>query len=207
LRLSIKYKVDDSLRPGALLDRFPSSRVPAYRDMGPSRASRDRGRRADRLRDGLRFAAAGIHVTLVEAERIGRGSTSAVAGWISEDPGASFVEVEKITGRRMARHAFHAWRRAALDFSALLRRLDIACHLEPHSALTVGSTPEQIARLKREQKARLAAGLETPAFNARAVSGEVALDAAFALRHSCGGATARSVSSVPGWRRQRRPRL
>ena len=85
-------------------------------------------------------------------------------------------------GLRLARHAFHAWRRAALDFSALLRRLDIACHLEPQSALTVAFTPEQAARLKREQKARLDAGLEAPALTARAVSGEVALSPAIALR-------------------------
>jgi glycine/D-amino acid oxidase-like deaminating enzyme len=166
------------------LDRFPSSRVPAYpRHKGPLASEVVIvGGGLTGCATAYAFAAAGIHVTLVEAERIGRGSTSAVAGWISEDPGASFVEVEKMIGGRMARHAFHAWRRAALDFSALLRRLDIACHLEPHSALTVAFTPEQIARLKREQKARLDAGLETPALNARAVSGEVALDAAFALR-------------------------
>ena len=166
------------------LDRFPSSRVPSYpRHKGPLTSE------VVVVGGGLTgcavayaFAAAGIQVTLVEADRVGRGSTGAVAGWISEDPGVSFVEVEKLIGVRAARHAFHAWRRAALDFSALLRRLDIACHLEPHSALTVASTPEQAARLKREQKVRLDAGLETPALNARAIRAEVALDAAFGLR-------------------------
>ena len=128
------------------------------------------------------FAAAGIQVTLVEAGRIGQGATGAVAGWISEDPGVGFVELEKLMGVRLARHAFQAWRRAALDFAALLRRLDIQCHLESHSALTVALSPEQIARLKKEQKARLDAGLEAPALNARAVGGEVALGGAFGLR-------------------------
>ena len=166
------------------LDRFPSSRVPSYpRHKGPPH---NRGRRRGGGLTGCAaayaFAAAGIQVTLVEADRIGRGSTGAVAGWISEDPGVSFVEVEKMIGLRVARHAFHAWRRAALDFSALLRRLDIACHLEPHSALTVALTPEQVARLKREQKARLDAGLEAPALNARAITAEVGLGAAFGLR-------------------------
>jgi glycine/D-amino acid oxidase-like deaminating enzyme len=94
----------------------------------------------------------------------------------------SFVELEKLAGLRSARHAFQAWRRAALDFSALLRRLDIQCHLEPHNALTVAFSPEQIVRLKKEQKARVDAGLEAPALNARAVGGEVALGAAFGLR-------------------------
>ena len=153
------------------LDRFPSSRVPSYsRHKGPLTSEVVIvGGGLTGCATAYAFAAAGIEVTLVEADRIGRGSTGAVAGWISEDPGASFVEVEKIIGRRAAKNAFHAWRRAALDFSALLRRLDISCYLEPHSTLTVALTPEQVARLTRERKARLEAGLETPALNARAI--------------------------------------
>jgi glycine/D-amino acid oxidase-like deaminating enzyme len=166
------------------LDRFPSSRVPSYpRHTGPLTAEVVIvGGGLTGCAAAYAFAAAGIQVALVEADRVGRGRTGAVAGWISEDPGVGFVEVEKMMGLRAARHAFHAWRRAALDFSALLRRLEIACHLEPHSALTVALTPEQVARLKHERTARLDAGLESPALNARAVSGEVALGAAFALR-------------------------
>ena len=165
-------------------DRFPSSRVPSYpRHKGPLTADVVIvGGGLTGCAAAYAFGAAGVRAVLVEAERIGRGSTSAVAGWISEDPGVGFVEVEKTIGVRLARHAFHAWRRAALDFSALLRRLDISCQLEPQSALTVAFTPEETARLKREQKARLDAGLEAPALTARVVSGEVALSPAIALR-------------------------
>lgn len=166
------------------LDRFPSSRVPSYpRHKGPLTSEVVIvGGGLTGCATAYAFASAGIEVTLVEADRIGRGGTGAVAGWLSEDPGASFVEVEKIIGRRAAKNAFHAWRRAALDFSALLRRLDISCYLEPHSTLTVAQTPEQVARLTRERKARLDAGLETPALNGRAIGAEVALAAAFAFR-------------------------
>jgi glycine/D-amino acid oxidase-like deaminating enzyme len=166
------------------LDRFPASRVPSYpRHKGPLASEVVVvGGGLTGCAAAYAFAAAGIQVTLVEADRIGRGRTGAMAGWISEDPGVSFVDVEKMIGLRGARDAFQAWRRAALDFSALLRRLDIACHLEPHTALTVASTPEQAARLKREQKARLGGGLEVPALNGRAIKNEVALDAAFGLR-------------------------
>lgn len=166
------------------VDRFPSSRIPSYpRHKGPLTTEvAIVGGGLTGCAAAYAFAAAGVRVTLVEAERIGRGSTGAAAGWISEDPGVGFVEVEKMLGQHLARHAFHAWRRAALDFSALLRRLDITCHLEPQSALTIAFTPEQAARLKREQKARLDAGLEAPALSARVVSGEVALSPAIALR-------------------------
>jgi glycine/D-amino acid oxidase-like deaminating enzyme len=67
-------------------------------------------------------------------------------------------------------------------FSALLRRLDIKCHLEPQTALTIALTPEQHARLKKEQKVRLDAGLEAPALGSRVVAGEVALTPSVALR-------------------------
>ena len=166
------------------LDRFPRSRVPSYpRHKGPLESEVVIvGGGLTGCAAAYAFAAAGIQVTLVEAGRIGSGTTPRLAGWISEDPGVSFIDVEKLIGLRAARHAFQAWRRAALDFSALLRRLDIQCGLEPHSALTVAFTPEQVARLRKEQKARVDAGLETPALSARNINDEVALTAALGLR-------------------------
>src|SRR5262249_18401082 len=127
------------------------------------------------------FAAAGIKVMLVEAAQIGRGGTAAGAGWISDEPGAPFVEIEKAVGLRSARRAWQAWHRAALDFAALLRRLDVRGALEPRSPITVATTPEQLTRLKREQKARRDAGLEAPFLNARVTSAETGL-AGSALR-------------------------
>src|SRR5262245_51718533 len=62
------------------------------------------------------FAAAGLKVALVEADRIGRGSSGFSSGWISDDPGVSFTDVESALGLRAARHAWQSWRRAALDF-------------------------------------------------------------------------------------------
>src|SRR6185312_9768933 len=109
------------------IDQFPKSRVPAYR--------RHRGalqRDVVIVGGGLTgcaaayaFAAAGVKVTLLEGDRIGRASTGAAAGWIADEPGVDFLALEKTAGRRTARHAWQAWRRAALDFSALLRRLDV----------------------------------------------------------------------------------
>ena len=167
------------------IDQFPTSRVPAYpRQHGPIKTD------VAIIGGGLTgcaiayaFGVAGVNVALVEAERIGRGSSGSAFGWIAEDPGASFVEVEKAIGLRAARHAFQAWRRAALDFAALLRRLDVKCSLKPHSTSTVAITPEQVARLKREQKARSAASLDAPSLNARAVKSELGIDAGAAIRH------------------------
>jgi glycine/D-amino acid oxidase-like deaminating enzyme len=165
-------------------DRFPRSRVPSY--------PRFRGRHEIDvvvIGGGLTgcatayaFAAAGIKVALVEAAQVGRGASALSTGWISDDPGASFAAAEQLLGRRVARHAWQSWRRAALDFTALLRRLDVRCHLEPRPTLLVATTPEQAAQLKREQKVRKEAGLDVPSINAKAIVAESAIQAAGGIR-------------------------
>jgi glycine/D-amino acid oxidase-like deaminating enzyme len=168
-------------------DRFPASRVPSYprHRATPSTGAADVviiGGGLTGCAAAYAFAAAGVDTVLLEADRIGRGNTTASAGWISDDPGVPFAEAATLLGVRIARHGFEAWRRASLDFSALLRRLDIKCYLEPHSSLTIALTPEQTVRLKKERKARLDAGLDAPALGTRVVSGEIALASPVALR-------------------------
>lgn len=172
------------------IDRFPKSRTPSY--------PRHRG-----LMDvdvaivggGLTgcatayaFAAAGVKVALLEQNRIGHGSSGFASGWIADEPAVSFLRLERALGRRSAREVWQAWHRAALDFAALLRRLDVKCHLEPCSTLTVTITPEQTTPLARERRARREAGLEAPFITARGVSGEVAISSSGAVRAS-GSAT------------------
>jgi glycine/D-amino acid oxidase-like deaminating enzyme len=166
------------------VDQYPKSRVPSF--------SRHRGSQQTDvviIGGGLTgcvtayaFAAAGVKVLLLEAEQIGRGTTGRAPGWISEEPGVPFADLEKTIGLRSARHAWQSWRRASLDFAALLRRLGVKCYLESRPAATVATTPEQAARLKREQKARRDAGIDAPFLNARALKSEVGLDAAAGLR-------------------------
>jgi glycine/D-amino acid oxidase-like deaminating enzyme len=132
------------------------------------------------------FAAAGVKATLLEAGQIGRGNTAAASGWIAEEPGVPFGDLEKAIGLRATRRAWHAWHRAALDFAALLRRLAVKCGLEEHGIVTVAVTPEQALRLKRDRKARRDAGLEAPVLNARAVRSQFALDALTGLRSRAG---------------------
>jgi len=166
------------------VDEFPKSRMPAYpRQRGPLNAD------AVVIGGGLTgcatayaFAAAGLRVVLLEADRVGRGATAHASGWIAEEPGVPFADLERAVGLRAARGAFHAWRRAALDFAKLLRRLDVRCHLDAHPALTTAAGPEQAARLKRDQKARRGAGLDAVLLNARVVRAETALDVDAALR-------------------------
>ena len=166
------------------VDQFPKSRLPSFpRYRGASTID------AVIIGGGLTgaatayaFAAAGVKLVLLEAGQIGRGSSGSSSGWLADTPGVSFADLERVVGLRGARQAWRGWRRAALDFAALLRRLDVKCSLEARPALEVAVTPDQVARLSRDQRARRAAGVEAPLLNARAIRAEVGLDAAMGLR-------------------------
>lgn len=174
------------------LAQFPKSRVPSYPPYGPMKASSGtRGNIVDAVIVGggltgcataYALAVAGAKTVLLERHRIGRGSTAYSTGWIADDPGVSYAGLEHALGRRDARRAWQSWRRAALDFATLVRRLDIRCGLEARPSITVAITADQLARLKKEQKARLEAGIEAPFLTSRAVRGETALEAAGGLR-------------------------
>ena len=185
-RLSISTKYGAS----PWLDKFPASRVPSYpRHRGHGDADvAVIGGGLTGCATAYALAAAGVNVVLLEAEQVGRGTSAMATGWVADDPGASLADVEKLIGFKSARHAWQSWRRAALDFTALLRRLDVKCDLEPRGSLTIASTLDDASRIKRELKVRQAAGLEASIVNAGTVAGEVALAAVAALK-SRGGAT------------------
>src|SRR5205807_9369243 len=121
-------------------------------------------------------------VALLEADRIGHGSSGRAAGWIADDPGIPFFDLERALGGPAARHAWTAWRRAALDFTALIRRLGIKCDLERRPTVTLGLSAEQIARFRREQKVRRRAGLDAPFVNPRVLAADVGIAGAGGIR-------------------------
>jgi glycine/D-amino acid oxidase-like deaminating enzyme len=133
------------------------------------------------------LAAAGVRVIVLETDRVGRGATAFASGWISEDPNVPFPIVERAIGLRAARRGWQAWRRAALDFVALLKRLDVKCQLHEHGSVTMASTAEQAATLRKDLKARKEAGLDAAMLAARAIRGELAVDAVAGLRTKAGG--------------------
>jgi glycine/D-amino acid oxidase-like deaminating enzyme len=166
------------------IDQFPKSRVPTYpAHRGPIKVD------AVIVGGGLTgcvtayaFAAAGIKVALFEADALGRGASGASTGWIAEDPGISFVEVEKLVGARKTRQAWEAWRRAALDFASVIRRLELKCDLEPRGSLLLATTAEQTAPLSREQKSRRAAGFDAVTIKGPAIATEAGIANSLGLR-------------------------
>jgi len=104
-------------------------------------------------------AAGGLKTLVLEAERIGRGSSGRSAGLLLPEAGPAFRDVEQAHGLRGARTAFESWRRATLDGAALLRRLNIKCGLEPVTPLIVADRDDE-KLLRREFDARSKAGAE-----------------------------------------------
>lgn len=126
------------------------------------------------------LAQAGVRAIVVEADRIGQGSSGRGAGLLLPDPGPAFRTLSELHGLRAARAAFEGWRRSALDAAALLRRAGIRCGLDPCDAL-VASGPDERA-LRREYDARNAAGLDVAWLGPRQARQATHLDADVALR-------------------------
>jgi glycine/D-amino acid oxidase-like deaminating enzyme len=168
-------------------DTFPRSRRPDY--------SRHRGEIRTRVAiigGGLTgcacaasFAAAGIRVTLLEADRIGARGTAASGGLLRQDLDASFQESAKLHGLRTSRHVWQGFRRAALDFSTALRRLGIRADIAPQDLVVLSRGALESGRqlqLQREYHARRDAGIEGTWLNARAVLADTAIPGSAGLR-------------------------
>jgi len=166
------------------IDQFPKSRVPSHpKHRGDMKADVVViGGGLTGCTTAYALAAAGFKTVLLEGAQLGRGTSAYSSGWIADEPAVPFHVVENAIGLRNARRAWQAWRRAALDFSALLRRLDVKCNLEPRGSMTIAATAEQTAPMVKDRKARKAAGLDVSSVNARAVKAETALEALGGLK-------------------------
>jgi glycine/D-amino acid oxidase-like deaminating enzyme len=126
-------------------------------------------------------AAAGLKPIVIEADRLGQGSSGRGAGLLLPEPGPSFRDVTERHGLRTARRIFESWRRASLDAAALIRRLRIQCGLDACDHIVVGSRDDAKA-LRREFEARNAADLDGKWLSPAIVRKPTALEAAGGMR-------------------------
>ena len=167
------------------LDRFPKTRRPAHPRL---RGELDTdvivvGAGLTGCACAASFAAAGIKVVVLEAERVGAASTAASAGLIREDFDASFQETASAQGLRAARTLWQGMRRASLDFAAAIKRANIPCDLVPQDLLHVAPRDgDAVRRLRREYDARRAAGFDHTWMTAAALAREASLEGGGAIR-------------------------
>jgi glycine/D-amino acid oxidase-like deaminating enzyme len=129
------------------------------------------------------FAAAGVRVVLVDAERIGAGETARSAGLLRQDLDASFQASAALHGVRTARHVWQGLRRASLDFVAAIRRLGMRSGLAPQDVVVMTRDgADAVRRLQREYQARRAAGVEASWLTAGALAAETGVSGGAGIR-------------------------
>ena len=128
------------------------------------------------------FAAAGVTVVLLEADRVGAAATAASPGLLRQDLDASFQESAARHGVRTARHVWQSFRRASLDFSAALRRAGVRADVTPQDLIFLSRDSAGARGLQREWSARREAGVEASWLNARAGAAETGIAVAGAIR-------------------------
>ena len=126
-------------------------------------------------------AAAGLETLVLEAERVGQGSTSRGSGLLSPEPGPSFRDVVAAHGLRDARRVFDTWRAGAAQGAALLRRLRINCQLDPRETLVLARGGD-VRELRKESAARTEAGFTHSWQTPKQLADRMKLDAEGGLR-------------------------
>jgi glycine/D-amino acid oxidase-like deaminating enzyme len=129
------------------------------------------------------FAAKGIPVVVLEAQRIGSGATGGAPGVLRDDFDVPFAPAAAEHGLRAARTLWEGARRAARDFASVLRRTAIPCQLSAADFLSVTMSGSDAARrMRREYEARRAAGLEGTWATPAKVAREMAVASGGAIR-------------------------
>jgi glycine/D-amino acid oxidase-like deaminating enzyme len=106
-----------------------------------------------------RLASAGMRVALLEAARIGRGSTAASTALLMQEPDADFGDLARRYGTSGARGIWQASRKAVQGLIRALRGLRGAPHVELCPSIYVTRREERVRALKQELHARHRAGV------------------------------------------------
>ena len=113
---------------------------------------------SDRRDAGWRFSAAGLRVALLEAGRVGRGSTAASTALLMQEPDEDFSALRARYGGRATKGIWKLNRSATRDLIQTLRRLDISCGLELRDSVYF-TLDESAQELWREYQCRHRSGV------------------------------------------------
>ncbi len=143
------------------------------------------------------FANAGIEVAVLEAARVGRGSTAASTALLMQEPDRDFVELAKRHGEKPARRIWQLSRRATHDVIELLARLRIDCELDRRDSLYYALRPSGAERLHREFLRRREARIPGRWLEGRALERVAGIDGGGAIR-TTGNAQVNPVRACMG---------
>jgi glycine/D-amino acid oxidase-like deaminating enzyme len=130
----------------------------------------------------LRFAEAGVDAIVLEADRVGHGSTAASSALLLQEPDSPLSALVDRYGAATAARIWRLSHDAARDLIALVERLS------PPSAVVHGDTiyytreADEVAQLHREYAARRRAGFEATWLTPRALRVDAGIPARAGLR-------------------------
>jgi glycine/D-amino acid oxidase-like deaminating enzyme len=106
------------------------------------------------------FASAGVATAVVDAARVGRGSTAASTALLLQEPDRGLLELEASYGTRTATRMWTLAHEAARALVDTLRRLRIDCDLVARETIYYTTHAETLAVLQREYAYRCRHGFE-----------------------------------------------
>jgi glycine/D-amino acid oxidase-like deaminating enzyme len=145
-----------------------------------------------------RFADAGVRVVLVEAKRVGGGSTAASTALLMQEPDEDLTHLARRYGAARARRVWELSRAATRSFVETIRRLRIRGELRQCDSVYYTLTPDDGSALRREYEMRKAAGLGGRWLPEAAVRRLVGLDNSVAIR-TAGNAQADPYQACRGF--------
>ena len=128
-----------------------------------------------------RLASAGVRVALIEAARVGRGSTAASTALLMQEPDTDFGDLAARYGFARARDV---WRMSGLAVRSLIRTLRAlpgAPDVRSRPSIYVARREDQIGDLRKELAARHRAGIQGQWLTAERVRRLAGIDAAGGL--------------------------
>jgi glycine/D-amino acid oxidase-like deaminating enzyme len=106
------------------------------------------------------FASAGVATTLLEASRVGEGSTAASSALLLKEPDLELRQLADRYGMRTSRRIWQLSHESVHALMTLLRRLRITCDLQECDAIYFATDAQEVARLRREFDLRAKAGFD-----------------------------------------------
>ena len=105
------------------------------------------------------FATAGVRVALLEARKIGRGSTIASTALLMQEPDRDFGDLARRFGRADTRDIWRLLARATRDLSRTIKKLKLRADLCECDSVYFTLDPRKVHALRKELAARKRAGL------------------------------------------------
>jgi glycine/D-amino acid oxidase-like deaminating enzyme len=127
-----------------------------------------------------KLASGGIRVAVLEAQRVGRGSTAASTALLMQEPDEDFGALRERYGTAATRRIWQRSARARDDFIHTLKTLGVACDLAARDSIYY--TVDDQARLRRELTLRRDAGLSAAWLDAPALEHVANITGGVAIR-------------------------